>query len=185
MSHDANREEASIKELSAHSSWIPRVLQNSKFKIQSPNVWVSMRFIIINEFWFTWFKFKDRKLACVCGTCQHLLEKRIIYLFLPCASYNFDFLFIIFYLNMVDISEDPPPLLVRARKISFIFFFISVIFSGNHLANPLNLYRLMTFIVKLRLIINNIHYLLLSSNTKFLLRSPKMYGGILKLFFFS
>jgi len=98
-------------------------IQNSKFKIQSPNVWVSMRFIIINEFWFTWFKFKDRKLACVCGTCQHLLEKRIIYLFLPCASYNFDFLFIIFYLNMVDISEDPPPLLVRARKISFIFFF--------------------------------------------------------------
>jgi len=48
-----------------------------------PTVWVSMRFIIINEFWFTWFKFKDRKLACVCGTCQHLLEKKkIIYLFI-------------------------------------------------------------------------------------------------------
>jgi hypothetical protein len=94
------------------------------------------------------------------------LEKRIIYLFiylfLPYASSNFDFLFIIFYLNTVDIYEDPPTILVRARKISFIFF---------HLSNCF--YRLMTFIVKLRLIINNIYYLFLSS------------GGILELFFIS
>jgi hypothetical protein len=128
-----------------------------------------MRFIIINEFWFTWFKFKDRKLACVCGTCQHLLEKRIIYLFLPCASYNFDFLFIIFYLNTVDIPGDPPTLLVRARKISFIFF---------HLSNCFY-----TFIVKLRLIINNIHYLFLSSGGILELSQKLFYEIILKLSF--
>jgi hypothetical protein len=117
-----------------------------------------MRFIIINEFWFTWFKFKDRKVGlCLRNVSAppRKIKGLFIYLFLPWASYNFEFLFIIFYLNTVDIPGDPPTLLVRARKISFIFF---------HLSNCFY-----TFIVKLRLIINNIHYLFLSS------------GGILEL----